>query len=86
MRRLLIAALALTACACSKSDNRHLRHDVNAVGADLKADARGVTNDPNIRAAGADLHAAAAKADADVRAAADKARDKHERDKANRGE
>ena len=86
MRRLLIAILALTAAGCSRSDSHHLQRDVKAIGADLAAQGRSVRDDPNIRQAGADLHAAARDTGAELhhaaeetadqaRAAADEARD-----------
>jgi len=73
MRFLLIVALALTAAACSRSDADHLRHDVRQVGADAGADIRHVGDDPNLRRAGAELHAAAQKADSALRSTTDPA-------------
>jgi hypothetical protein len=74
MRPLLFGLCALSLAACSRSDNHQLQHDVRSVGADLSADARQVTHDPNIRQVGADLHAAARDADQRLHQTADQAR------------
>ena len=74
MRPALIIALALIAAGCTRHDADHLRHDVSNVGADVGADIRHVGDAPVVRKAGADLHAAAHKADLALRQTGDEAK------------
>jgi hypothetical protein len=61
---LLIAALL--AAGCSRSDSDKLKADTQAVGHDVATDVRKVGDDPNLKAAGAQLKAGTQKAGEDL--------------------
>lgn len=59
MRTIMILCLGLALAACSRSQADRLKHDTRAVGHDVASDVRSAADNPNLKAAGNELKAAA---------------------------